>query len=108
MAGTAIMAGTQAENRTITMLQGPERKTTDDRRSSGLWALVAGDHQLGGLHLLRLQLLQAADQARLALLRRLQRLPRRAVHRDVRFSVDDLSPLRMAAEPLSRRRLAVA
>ena len=76
--------------------------TSDGRQAmtshhASLRAVVPGDHQLACLHHLRLHLLQAADRARLALVRRLLRLPGRAVHRDVRLPADDLSALGLAA-----------
>src|SRR6516165_630013 len=64
--------------------------------------------QLRGLHPVRLQLLQAADGPGLALVRRLQRVPGRAVRRDVRVSTEHLFPLGLAAIPVSGRRLVLA
>src|SRR3546814_205944 len=80
----------------------------NDRDGTCLRPLVPGDRQLGDLHPLRLQLLQAANKARLALVQRLQRLPCRSVYRDVRLSSHHLLPLRLAAEPLSKHRLVLA
>src|SRR6516225_6100264 len=64
--------------------------------------------QLRCLQPVRLQLLQAAHRPRLALVRRLQRIPGRAVRRDVRFSAEHLFPLGLAAVAISRRRLVLA
>src|SRR6516225_4102693 len=64
--------------------------------------------QLRCLHPVRLQLLQAAHRSRLAVLRRLQRIPDRAVRRDVRLSTEHLFPLGLAAIPVSGRRLVLA
>src|SRR6516165_10893783 len=69
--------------------------------------MVAGDHQFSDLYLLRLQLLQAADEAGLALVQRLQRILGGAVHRDVRLSADDISAIGMATEQLPRCRLVL-
>src|SRR6516164_7454960 len=62
--------------------------------------MVAGDHQFSDLYLLRLQLLQAADEAGLALVQCLQRIPGGIVHRDVRLPADDLSAIGLAAKPI--------
>src|SRR5262249_43879331 len=78
-----------------------------ERQRPRLRPLVAGYHQLGRIHLLRLQLLQAADETRMALVRRLQRLHRRAVRRNVWLPADHLSSLRLAAESLPRRELVL-
>src|SRR6516225_7015494 len=64
--------------------------------------------QLRGLHPVRLQLLQAAHRPRLAVVRRLQRIPGRAVRRNVRVSTEHLFPLGLAAVPVSGRRLVLA
>src|SRR6516164_3476327 len=64
--------------------------------------------QLRGLHPVRVQLLQAADGPGLALVRRLQRVPGRAVRRDVWLSAEHLFPLGLAAIPVSGRRLVLA
>src|SRR6266508_4236837 len=69
-------------------------ETGHERRSS-LWALVAGDHQLAGVHHLRVQFRQAAIASRLALVWCVLGLPGRALHRDVRLSPDDLPVLRL-------------
>lgn len=54
-----------------------------DHAGDALWTVVPGYHQLRHLHHVWLQLLQAAIQARLALIRCIQRIPGRIVHRDV-------------------------
>src|SRR6516162_171433 len=69
--------------------------------------MVACDYQFGDLHLFRIHLLQAADEARLAFVQRLQRISGRIVHRDVWLSADDLSAIGLAAEQLSERRLVL-
>ncbi len=51
-------------------------RATDERRCSGVWPLAACGDQLGDIHHFRLQLLQAANQTRLAVVRSVQRLPR--------------------------------
>src|SRR5262245_5812062 len=70
--------------------------------------LEPGHRQLRGLRSVRVQLLQAAHRPRLALFRRLQRIPGRAVRRDVRLSTEHLFPLGLAAIPVSGRRLVLA
>src|SRR6516165_1354855 len=64
--------------------------------------------QLRCLQPVRLQLLQAAHRPRLALVRRVQRIPGRAVRGDVRLSAEHLFPLGLAAVAVSRRRLVLA
>src|SRR6516162_9869890 len=64
--------------------------------------------QLRGLHPVRLQLLQAADEPGLAVVRRLQRVPGRAVRRDVRLSAEHLFPFGLAAVAISGHRLVLA
>src|SRR5215510_5904890 len=73
-----------------------------DFRIARVWPVEPRHRQLGRLRLVRLQLLQAADRARLALLWSIQRVPGGTVHRDVRLSAHYLLPFRLAAEPLSR------
>src|SRR5262245_58073073 len=94
-AATAITAGT--------IVKGARYERGDD----GVRPMGAGDRQFGYLRSVRLQLLQAADGARLALIQRLQRFPGGAVRGDVRLSAHHLCPLGLAAEPVSRRRLAI-
>src|SRR3546814_714776 len=83
---------------TIIVTERRDKEKRDDRKRSGLWPLGPGCPQLCNLHSVRLQLFQATDHAGLALLRRVQRLSRRAIHRDVRVPVDHLPALRMAPE----------
>src|SRR3972149_538632 len=83
-------------------------KLLDGNECSRLRFVVACHHKLGRLHLLRLQLLQAADDARLALVRRLQRISCRSLRRDVRFSSHDLFPIGLAPESLSWHRLVLS
>src|SRR5262245_40510368 len=64
--------------------------------------------QLRCLHPVRVQLLQAADGPRLAVLRRVQRVSGGAVRRDVRLSTEHLFPLGLAAVAISGRRLVLA
>ena len=82
-------------------------EASHERGGAGLRLVGPGPHQLGDLHLLRLHVLQAEDLARLAQLRRVQRLPGCAVHGDVRLPADALLPVRVAADPISQRGLAL-
>src|SRR3546814_833282 len=108
-AGTRASARPPATGRlTIIVTERRDKEKRDDRKRSGLWPLGPGCPQLCNLHSVRLQLFQATDHAGLALLRRVQRPSRRAIHRDVRVPADHLPALRMAPEPLSGRELAVA
>jgi protein-S-isoprenylcysteine O-methyltransferase Ste14 len=50
----------------------------DSRYNASLRIVVTGDHQFGNFYLVRLHLFQAANDAGLALFRRLQRVPCRA------------------------------
>src|SRR3990172_491322 len=74
----------------------------DDTRYSLLRPLGARPRQFRCLHSLRLQLLQAADEAGLANVWSVFGVPRRPLRGDVRLSVDDLSAVRLVAAPLSR------
>ncbi len=69
---------------TITMGASHERRT-------GLRPLVTGNHQLAGVHHLRVQLRQTAIATRLALVQRLFGFSGCAFHRDVRVPAHDLS-----------------
>src|SRR3990170_9127072 len=104
------MAGTEAIATTSNPMSGAgnQRETSHERCIASLRPMGPGAHQLGDLHLLRLHLLQAADLARLAQLRRVQRLPGRAVHGDVWLPSDALFPVGLAADPLSQHRLVLA
>src|SRR3989304_5402520 len=81
------------------------RETEHDGAGAGLWTVVAGDHQLADLHPVRLQFHQAQDRPGLAFVRRVFRIPRRTVHRDVRISAHHLFSFGMADIRLSRYRL---
>src|SRR5690349_4307281 len=80
----------------------------DPRRRVWVWIVVARYHQLGDLHFLRLHVLQAADEPRLALVRGVQRVPGRAVHRNVWLPADNLSALWLVADQIPRRGLVLA
>src|SRR3990172_6704189 len=71
-----------------------------ERRNTRLWPVEPCHRQLRRFHLVRIQLLQAADGPRLAIVWRVQRLSGCAVHGDVRLPADHLFPLGLAAEPL--------
>src|SRR5450759_1024435 len=86
----------------------PRRKNNGSRLRSGLRALVAGDHQLVGVHHLRVQLCQTPIVARLAFLWRILGFSGCAVYRDVWLSADDLLVIGLAVNALSRHRLDVA
>src|SRR3972149_275794 len=86
----------------------PRRRNSGSRLGPGLRALVAGDHQLAGVHHFRLQLCQTSIVARLALVRRVLGLSGCAVYRDVRLSADDLPAVGLAVDALSGHRLDVA
>src|SRR3990172_1795915 len=86
----------------------PGSGNNGSRFRSGLRALVAGDHQLAGVHHLRLQLCQTSIVARLALLWRVFGLSGCAVYRNVWLSADDLPVVGVAVNALSRHRLDVA
>src|SRR5512145_998647 len=75
-------------------------------RCAGVRPVVVGDHQRRGLHLVRLQLLQAEDGEGLADVWYLLRVYRRAFRGDVRISADDLSDVRLAGATVSWRRSA--
>src|SRR5574337_1068868 len=81
------------------------RRTTNERALARLRPVVPGPHQLGRVHLLRRQLLQAAHRARLAQPRHVLGVHRGPVRRDVRLPADHLSALRLAGQALSRRGL---
>src|SRR5262245_27934026 len=66
--------------------------------------MVAGRHQLANFHHLRLEFRETADEARLAIIRRIFRLHRCAVYRDVRFPSDHLSDFGLVGEAVSRCR----
>ena len=70
--------------------------------------LVPRTHQLDRLHLLRAQLREATELARLAIVRRFLCFHRGALRGDVRLSADDLSALRLAGAAVSRRRSPLA
>src|SRR5665811_2102284 len=74
-------------------------------RLTRLWSVGSRTHQFVRLYPVRLQLLQAADDARLAIVQRVQRVSRRIVCGNVRISAYHLFPLWMAPKPLSERRL---
>src|SRR5712691_11898171 len=90
------------------------RKSNDPRRHTGLWIVVARPDQLSDLHLLRVHLLQTADETRLAVVWRVQWVSRGPVRRDVWLPADDLPVVGLAAEQipecglvLARRRASV-
>src|SRR5262249_36549814 len=64
--------------------------------------------QFGRLHPVRIHVLQTANEPRLAFVRRIQRISRRPIHRNVWFSTYHLFPVGMAPEPLSKYRLVLA
>src|SRR5512139_3936748 len=74
---------------------------------ASLWPLGPRPGQLSRLHLVRLQLLQATDDAGLALVRCVQRLSGGAVCGDVRLSTLHLFPVGLAPKPLPRDRLVL-
>src|ERR1017187_4625023 len=74
-------------------------------RLACLWPVGPRPGQFVCLYPVRLQLLQAADDAGLALVQRIQRVSRLLVCGDVRLSADHLFLLGVAAKPLSERRL---
>ena len=84
------------------------RTGMDTEQHARVRALDAGRHQLGRLHHVRVQLLQAEDEDRLAHARHLLGVHRRAVRRDVRLPADDLPAVRMARAPGARDRSARA
>ena len=100
----AALSATSAQTSTTT--DGSTAHVRSSKRNVGLRALVARRNQLGRLHSVRPEFLQAEHRTGLALVRRLQRLPDRALHGNVRLSAHDLPRLGVAAVPLPRRRLA--
>ena len=69
--------------------RGPIVRRRKVRASDGpcasLWPVGSGRRQCGGLHPVRVQFLQAANDAGLAIVQRVQRFPRGAVRRNVRL-----------------------
>src|SRR6266496_3082299 len=80
------------------------RETHHDPRHSSLRSVVARHHQLGRLPALRVQLLHATDETRLAHVRDLLRIHHRAVRRDVRVPAHNLLTIRVAYASVSRHR----
>src|SRR6516225_2698499 len=99
------MAATDRDGRTR-IIKGS--RAHDARRYAGLWPLGAGDHQYGRLRHFRLQLHEAQDTPRLALVWRFFDVHRRAVHGDVRLPADDLSAFGLAYAHLSGHRSVLA
>jgi hypothetical protein len=64
--------------------------------------LAARPRELGGLHHVRLQLLQTADLARLENLRDIRSVHCCAVRRDVRLSADAVRAVRLASDQVSQ------
>src|SRR3990172_9524962 len=75
---------------------------TRNERPPCLRPVAVGDHQLIGLHHVCLQLHAPPDRPLLAFIWGFLGFYRRALHRDVRFPLDDLSALRLVGESLSR------
>ena len=71
----------------------------------GLWGLVIINSVV--FILFAYSFFKPRTHARLAVVRRVQRLPGRALCRDVRLSAHDLLPVRVAAKPLSERGLVL-
>src|SRR6516225_12269144 len=103
MAATAVTVRPGGQARIV-----KRSKTNDSRHHAGLWPLGTGDHQHCRLCDICLQFYKAEDEPRLAFLRRLLGLHRRAVHRDVRLSADDLPAFRLADAHLSGYRSLLA
>src|SRR5271165_6679008 len=101
-----IMAGTVRRRRRTRIRK--ESEGDDARRNAGLRSVGTGDHQHRRVRYFRLQLHEAENEPRLALLWRLHGLYRRVVHRDVRLSAHDLSAFGMAYAHLSGRRSVLA
>src|SRR3970282_161381 len=97
MVGMAATAMTAARRQT-----NARDKANEPIGTFRLRPVVAGHHQLAGFHHFCLQLCEATDLARLALFRRVLRVPDSAVHGDVWISADDLPALRLAHEQVSR------
>src|SRR3972149_1693892 len=97
------MAGNGCKEPTRT--PGTATTATDDRnRRDRLRAVGARGREQPGVHPLRVRLRAAEERARLALVRRVQRIRRGVVHRDVRLSPPHLLPVWLAAEPLPAAR----
>src|SRR3972149_2878799 len=97
------MAGNGCKEPTRT--PGTATTATDDRnRRDRLRALGARGPEQPGVSPLPLRLRAAEGRARLALVRRVQRIRRGVVHRDVRLPAHDLLPVGLAAEPLPAAR----
>src|SRR5438874_9551443 len=90
-----------------TMIARTNEEKRHERWYARLWPLEPRHRQFRRVHRFRLQLLQADDVARLALVRRLQRLSGGALRRDVRLPSHDLFPIRMAAVAFPWRRLVL-
>lgn len=80
----------------------------NEPRCARLWALAARPRELGGLHHVRLQLLQTADLARLENLQDIRSVHCCLVRRDVRLSADAVRAVRLASDQVSQSGLAVA
>src|SRR6516225_10766690 len=102
----AVTAVTVRRGGRLRMIKGS--LADDARHASGLWPLGTGDHQHCGLCDFCLQFHKAEDEPRLAFLWRLLGLYRRAVHRDVRLSADDLPAFGLADAHLSGYRSLLA
>ena len=80
----------------------------DPDRIVRLWFVDPGRAEFGGVHHFRVQLRQAALPAGLTVVRRIQRVHRRSVRRNVRIPADDLFAGGTVADAISRRRPDVA
>src|ERR1035437_4766858 len=91
---------------TVAMASTPRKKTAKKSKNEPLgrprlWPMVAGDHQLAGVHHLRLQLCQTPIAARLAFIRRVLGVSSSALYRDVWFPADNLPVFRLAVAAIS-------